>query len=194
MNSIARPFQCVIVFLITLLAATHIATNSLASADSPAATSCRSSAYREFDFWAGDWDVFDFAGASAAESRAARSNSSNSKIVARAKVDLILEGCVLREDYQGADGHKGQSFTIYDSSRKVWHQSWVTNRGELLLIEGNVDHDAMVMSGEDHAKGVLVRGTWKPENGNVRETAVTSTDGGKTWKPWFDLVFRPHQN
>ncbi len=25
----------------------------------------------------------------------------------------------------------------------------------------------------------------------VRETAVTSTDKGKTWKPWFDLVFRP---
>jgi ketosteroid isomerase-like protein len=24
----------------------------------------------------------------------------------------------------------------------------------------------------------------------VRETTVTSTDGGKTWKPWFDLIFR----
>jgi ketosteroid isomerase-like protein len=29
-------------------------------------------------------------------------------------------------------------------------------------------------------------------SGGVRETAVTSTDGGKSWKPWFDLVFRPH--
>jgi hypothetical protein len=26
--------------------------------------------------------------------------------------------------------------------------------------------------------------------GVVRETAVTSTDGGKTWQQWFDLVFR----
>ena len=23
--------------------------------------------------------------------------------------------------------------------------------------------------------------------------AFTSTDGGKTWKPWFDLMFRPHK-
>jgi len=114
--------------------------------------------------------------------------------VARAKVDLILDGCVLREDYQGADGHKGQSFTIYDGSLKVWHQSWVTNRGELLLIEGRIEHGTMVLAGEDRAKGVLVRGTWKPENENVRETAVTSSDNGKTWKPWFNLVFRPHQN
>jgi len=101
---------------------------------------------------------------------------------------------VLREDYRGTDGHRGQSFTIYDDARKAWHQSWVTNRGELLLIEGRIEHGAMVLSGEDRAKGDLVRGVWKPEKGYVRETAVTSADGGKTWKPWFDLVFRPHKD
>jgi hypothetical protein len=39
----------------------------------------------------------------------------------------------------------------------------------------------------------LIRGVWKPDRGGVRETAVTSTDGGKTWKPWFDLWFQPHK-
>jgi hypothetical protein len=96
----------------------------------------------------------------------------------------------LREDYQGSDGHQGQSFSIYDATRKVWHQSWVTNRGELLMIEGIFEGGAIVLAGEDHAKGSLVRGEWRPENGNVREIAVTSNDGGKTWKPWFDLLFR----
>jgi hypothetical protein len=52
----------------------------------------------------------------------------------------------------------------------------------------------MVLSGVDHAAAeTLVRGTWKPVNGGVREIGVTSTDGGTTWKPWFDLVFRPHK-
>jgi ketosteroid isomerase-like protein len=145
------------------------------SAEVPASASCAAPPYREFDFWVGDWDVFDI-------------GSPNK--VARARVDLILGGCVLREDYQGADGHKGQSFTIYDASRKVWHQSWVTNRGEMLVIEGGIEAGSMILSGEDHAKSALVRGEWKPEKGNVRETAVTSTDGGKTWKPWFDLTFQ----
>lgn len=37
-----------------------------------------------------------------------------------------------------------------------------------------------------------VRGTWKPMTGGVREIGVASTDGGKTWQPWFDLMFRTH--
>ncbi|MGA7930169.1 MAG: nuclear transport factor 2 family protein [Candidatus Sulfotelmatobacter sp.] len=92
------------------------------------------------------------------------------------------------------DGHKGQSFSIYDTSRRIWHQSWVTNRGEMLVIEGGLQAREMVLSGVDHTvdgKERHVRGTWKPVNGGVRETAVSSTDGGRTWKPWFDLIFRP---
>lgn len=84
---------------------------------------CAAPAYHQFDFWIGDWDVFDTGG---------------STKVAHARIDSILGGCVLREDYHGADGHKGQSFTIYDASRNIWHQTWVTNRGELLEIEGQI--------------------------------------------------------
>jgi ketosteroid isomerase-like protein len=69
----------------------------------------------------------------------------------------------------------------------------VTNRGELLVIEGKFEQGKMVLSGEDRAKAALVRGEWKPEQGNVRETAVISKDGGKTWEPWFDLIFRPNK-
>jgi hypothetical protein len=68
---------------------------------------------------------------------------------------------------------------MYDVARNVWHQTWVTNRGELLEIEGRVDAGVMTLSGEDHTKHTLVRGWWKPVNGDVRETAATSTDGGK---------------
>jgi hypothetical protein len=140
-----------------------------------AAAECRAPEYRQFDFWAGSWDVFDTGG---------------SAQVAQAQVDLILDGCVLREDYQGADGHKGQSFTIYDTGRKVWHQTWVTNRGELLMIEGTFRNGEMTLSGAQDGK-TLVRGTWRAVAGGVREIAVKSGDGGKTWTPWFDLTFRP---
>jgi len=121
----------------------------------------------------------------------------NPSLVARAQVDRILDGCVLREDYQRTTGLRGQSLSIYDASRKEWHQSWVTNRGELLVIEGNLVDGRMVLSGSDltadgHER--KVRGTWAPMNEGVRETAVESFDGGKTWKPWFDLMFRPHRN
>jgi len=111
--------------------------------------------------------------------------------IATAHIDPILDGCVLREDYQQSNGHHGQSFTIYDAARHVWHQSWVTNRGELLEIEGTTQYGSIVLSGEDRSTGTLVRGMWKPEHGSVRETADTSADQGKTWTPWFDIIFRP---
>jgi hypothetical protein len=50
----------------------------------------------------------------------------------------------------------------------------------------------MTLSGEQDGK-TLVRGTWRAVEGAVREIAVKSSDGGKTWTPWFDLTFRPHK-
>ena len=143
--------------------------------------SCSAPEYKQFDFWVGDWDAFEAGSAAPA---------------ARVQVDRLLDGCVLREQYQGADGHQGQSLSIYDNSRKVWHQSWFTNRGELLVIEGTFQSGEMVLTGADRTadgKKRQVRGIWKPGAGGVRETAIASTDGGKTWKPWFDLMFRPHR-
>lgn len=140
---------------------------------------CSSPAYRQLDFWLGDWDVFDAGGTSS---------------VARVRVTAILGGCVLHEEYSEDNGYRGESFSIYDSSRDVWHQTWVTNRGRLLVIEGKLQADSMVLSGSydsEHSEQTLVRGTWKPASDGVRETAVTSTDAGKSWKPWFDLDFRP---
>jgi hypothetical protein len=143
-------------------------------------SSCSRPEYRQFDFWIGDWDAFDYGKLSQ---------------VARIRVDRILDGCVLWEKYEDKEGLKGQSFSIYDAPRKLWHQSWVTNRGRLLIVEGKLQAGEMVLSSVAHATGgelKQVRGTWKPMDGGVRETASTSTDDGKTWNPWFDLVFRPH--
>jgi len=145
-------------------------------------TFCSDPEYRQFDFWLGDWDVFE---------------AGKVTVVARTRVDHILDGCVLHEDYESTNGLKGQSFSLYDASRGIWHQSWATNRGRLLTVEGRIEDGKMVLAGAERAADGaerLVRGTWEPINGGVRETAVTSLDAGKTWEPWFDLVFRPHSS
>jgi hypothetical protein len=149
-------------------------------AQSSATSACSAPEYHQFDFWADDWDVFDF--------------NSPSIPVAHAQVSHILDNCVLLEDYRDTSGSHGQSFSIYDAPRKVWHQTWVTNRGKLLTIEGSLQSGEMVLSGVERTadgKEKLVRGVWKPVSGGVRETAVTSLDNGKTWTQWFDLMFRP---
>ncbi len=109
------------------------------------------------------------------------------------RVDRALDGCAVREQYHDDSGMRGESLSIYDSTRKVWHQSWFTNRGRYLAIEGHLESGNMVLAGTyKDAEGVntQVRGTWSPSGKDVRETAILSTDQGNTWKPWFDLIFR----
>jgi ketosteroid isomerase-like protein len=175
MNSSAQraKFSLLSLPVLFVLAETLIGVISL-GAPSPTKGPCSAPKYREFDFWVGDWEVFDIG---------------SPRKVADAQVDAILDGCVLREDYRDTGGHQGQSFTIYDAARNVWHQTWVTNRGELLQIEGKYENGQMVLSGKNQ-RGSLVRGIWRPADQEVRETAVTSTDDGRTWQPWFDLAFR----
>jgi ketosteroid isomerase-like protein len=182
MNSILRCLSiasiCMLIFTVShpIVATLAAQPSALASDTKP----CSAPEYHQFDFWAGDWEAFDL-------------DDHNTK-VAHNRVDRILDGCVLLEDYRQKDGTHGESFSIYDATRKVWHQSWVTNHGVLLTIEGKMQNGEMILSGSDRTtdgKERQVRGVWKAIDGGVRETAVRSTYGGKTWSPWFDLMFRP---
>lgn len=178
MRFVARSLKPTIRLLVVALAIaeTH-ALGAGASDESTKPAACVTPQHRQFDFWVGDWDVYD---------------AGTTNKVARTRVTRILDGCVLHEQYEEPDGLTGQSFTIYDRSKKTWHQSWVTNRGHLLAIEGKLQNGEMVLSGVDGVNGSTVRGIWKAVEGGVRETAFTSADSGRKWKPWFDLMFRPH--
>jgi hypothetical protein len=155
----------------------HVADSSGATQTKP----CATAEYHQFDFFAGDWDTYEV-GAPA-------------KVVARNHVTPMLGGCALRENYEEPGGHKGESFSTYDAGRRLWHQSWVTNDGQLLLLDGRFDGKRMVLTATETLAGGtqrLVRGIWYPDSSGVRETADRSADGGKTWTPWFDIIFRPH--
>lgn len=174
MNSLSRRLSAVILCLVVSCAAVALITPSAAGAAASSPV-CAAALYHQFDFWIGDWDVFDFGG---------------STKVAHARIDSILHGCVLHEDYRAVDGHEGQSFTIYDANRNAWHQTWVTSGGTLLEIDGGFRNGEMVLTGKNQ-KAETVRGVWQPASGGVRETAFKSADDGKTWGPWFDVLFRP---
>jgi hypothetical protein len=113
--------------------------------------------------------------------------------IARARVDPIAAGCAIHELYEQTDGLIGDSILSYDPVKKLWQQTWVTNRGSFMYLTGAFKDGAVTLEGESHlrdGKTVIMRITWKADGAAVRESAVSSTDGGKKWEPAFDVTFK----
>lgn len=162
------------------LAASGVACSGIAlAAPPPISPPCSAAEYRQLDFWIGDWDTFE-------------ADSPDGPSIARARVGTIAQGCGIHELYEQKDGLIGDSILSYDPVRKQWQQTWVTNRGSLMVLWGNFKDGALVLEGESHlhdGTSVMQRITWKAQGKGVRESAVLSKDGGKTWLPAFDVLF-----
>lgn len=169
-----------------LLSALSIAALALTAGPAVAASGhCSAAEYRQLDFWLGNWKTYDDGG--------------KGPYIARDEITATLDGCVVLEQYRQNDGHHGDGVTIYDASRGLWHQTWVTNYGELLILEGKFEGGVLTMSGsalDKNGKRVWSRVTWNQQSTGthgVREIAVTSNDGGRSWKPAFDILFVKEQ-
>ncbi len=157
------------------------ATQAVATTSSPG---CSTAEYHQLDFWIGDWDTFE-------------TDTPSGPSEARAHVDPIAQGCAIHELYEQTDGLIGDSILSYDPVRKQWQQTWVSNFGSIMVIVGDFKDGALVLEGEAHlrdGRSVMQRITWQAKDQGVRESAVLSKDGGKTWAPAFDVLFLKHQD
>ena len=148
----------------------------VAVAQSPAP--CSAPSYREFDFWLGDWDVFDASGRRAGTNR----------------IEKALDGCALHESWTSAGASRGHSYSAWDTGDNKWHQTWVDDSGTVLRISGGLVNGEMVMEGERRladGTSVLERITWTPDsNGTVRQLWQSSQNGGMRWAVVFDGLYR----
>jgi len=142
-----------------------------------AQVSCKDPAYRQFDFWLGEWEVRKPDGTLAGTNR----------------IEKQYGGCVLHEHYSTPSGYSGESLNTYDVTRKLWHQTWVDNTGLLLLLDGRLVDGRMVLEGAGQdAKGVAIkhRISWTPNpDGTVRQF-WESTDASGKWTVAFDGTYK----
>lgn len=147
-------------------------------APEPPPNPCEREAFRQFDFWVGEWEV----------------RNPEGKVVGHNTIERVLDGCALKESWRGAKGSAGHSFNMYDHTREIWHQTWVGGRGMLLLLEGGLRDGSMVLEGEYPGRDGVMRKqriTWTPkEDGRVRQHWQQSDDGGE-WRTVFDGLYVP---
>lgn len=98
---------------------------SIAQTDSCA---CCFGHYRDFDFWIGDWVVYDTSGTEIGE-------------------NLILslqDKCAMQENWKSANS-TGTSYNYFNSIDSTWNQVWIDNQGGSLVLKGSLQNNSMVL-------------------------------------------------
>lgn len=99
---------------------------------------CRADPFRQFDFWVGDWRVFNLAGT----------------FVATSHIVTKLDGCIVEENWAPLNGIRGRSLNSYDAESGLWRQTWVPEQAPgsrpLRLSGGLQPNGVMQMQGERH--------------------------------------------
>lgn len=140
---------------------------------------CSSEEFRQFDFWVGDWEVW-----------------SGDSIVGWNKVELVLDQCVIMENWTGKGASRGKSFNLYNRQTEEWEQTWVDNFGTVIHFRGeyNSEKRRLVMEGEgiaQNGKDVEYRLTfWNNEDGTVRQLWQASRAKGRNWVTLFDGLYK----
>ncbi len=136
-------------------------------------------ARRQFDFWVGEWDVYT------PDGKKAGTNS----------ITLAHAGNALIEHWTSAKGSQGTSINYYNPSRRRWTQVWVDDGGNIINKTGRYIDGSMRFEGS-HTLPTGERRAFRArftqnEDGTVRQFIEESTDGGNSWKTWFDGIYVP---
>lgn len=150
---------------------------ALQPAPPEAAPGCAPSEYRQFDFWAGEWDV-----------------TVQGKVAGTNTITVEESGCLVHEHWSGAGGLTGQSFNFYNREDGEWHQVWVSSGGDVLNLAGRYADGVLTYRGatrEPDGKTLGHRLSFHANpDGTVRQLWETSPDGGSTWSTVFDGLYR----
>ena len=147
------------------------------TAADPPASKCTATEMRQFDFWIGAWNVTD-----------------RGKQAGHNRIERILDGCALLENWTGAEGGAGKSLNFFDAEDSRWHQTWIDRSGGALFLSGRFENGSMRLEGERAASGETPatrhRITWTPlPGGRVRQLWESSPLGREEWTVQFDGLY-----
>jgi hypothetical protein len=99
------------------------------------------------------------------------------------------------ENWSGANGpYAGKSFNTLNPADGQWTQHWVDSTGASILMTGAFDGGRLVYHREfTRRDGVAVKSRMTFSSlgdGRVRQFVEQSTDGGQTWTPQIDLLYK----
>lgn len=145
--------------------------------------SCEDSAlHRQFDFWAGAWNVY----------------SANGAYGGSNVIEPGAGACLLHEHWTNASGGTGHSLNWVDNETGQWRQLWVGRRYQIDYAGGLTQDGAMVLEGvityarSDGPVSFDFRGAWTPlESGHAIQHFQQWNPETESWANWGLLTYVP---
>ncbi len=140
---------------------------------------CSTPQYRQLDFWVGHFEV----------------RNPQGQLTGHNRIEKILNGCVLQENWTAQGGGAGKSFSWFDPDLKKWRQLFIGSTGHSHEYTGEFRDGAMhLLHDRRHDDGSrhMFRMVFTPQpQGKVRQFIEESWDAGKSWNVWFDGMYTP---
>ncbi len=90
---------------------------------------CDTKFHKQFDFWVGDWIVYDTVGNKVGENL----------------IHKIEDDCIINEHWKSVRGGSGSSYNYFDKTDSTWNQLWIDNQGNNLILKGKASEGKMSM-------------------------------------------------
>ena len=139
MNIIKNPLTAIFFFFISAVFVAQNQNN----------TSCSGEKYKQFDFWEGNWKVYDKEG----------------DLVGTNKVVKLQNNCVLQENWVSKlSQNTGTSYNYYNPKDDTWNQIWIDNSGFIMNLKGRFKDGKMTLKSdliEANPRSFANQITWK---------------------------------
>jgi hypothetical protein len=161
------------------------AATALEAAPVLVAAACDTAQHHQFDFWLGDWQVFDAA---------------TDKLVAFDRVEKRYDGCIVEQNMTfvtdlyrrpGASYRlSGMSVNRYDG--EAWLELWADNQWGAIAMRGAPEPNAaMVFKTITPSRNRDLKIVWESHSdGTVRILQYVAPAGSGHWQKYGDLVYR----
>ena len=93
---------------------------------------CCTENYNQFDFWIGDWNVYDI----------------TDKLVGTNSISKQYNNCLIQEKWVSKGKNQGTSTNYFDKTDNTWNQVWVDNSGYILKLKGSFINGSMILKRE----------------------------------------------
>lgn len=140
---------------------------------------CCTEVRQQFDFWVGEWNVYD-----TLDNQIGENN-----------IEKLVSDCVLSENWRGASGGVGRSFSYFNPSDSTWNQLWIDGSGSNLVLKGESVNGRMILQ-SDLLQGQRIdwyrnRISWVPNSdGTVTQLWEILNKEGKVISQAFKGIYK----